>query len=70
MIVCMCHGVRCSAVKAAVRAGALTVDAVGEACGAGTDCGGCRALIEDMIEDVAETDSQGRTHLRVAQSAA
>jgi bacterioferritin-associated ferredoxin len=75
MIVCSCKGVRCSSVRAVISHGAETVEAVGHACGAGTDCGSCRGMIEDMIEEhleAAEThlDARGRTHLSVRQSAA
>jgi bacterioferritin-associated ferredoxin len=74
MIVCACRGVRCSSVKAAIAAGARTVDCVGNACGAGTDCGSCRFMIEDMIDDAqaSETvrvDPRGRTHLSLSINA-
>lgn len=62
MIVCVCHGVRCSRVRSVIREGADTVDAVGAACGAGTDCGSCREAIEDLIEEV-QTTSSGRVQL-------
>lgn len=76
MIVCACKGVRCSRVRAVIGDGATTVDSVGAACGAGTDCGSCRGMIEDMIEEaldggaVARVDPRGRTHLHVTQPAA
>ncbi|MFO0647718.1 MAG: (2Fe-2S)-binding protein [Polyangiales bacterium] len=75
MIVCSCQGVRCSSVRAAIGGGAMTVDDVGVACGAGTDCGSCRGMIEDMIEEHLEAeathvDARGRTHLSVSRSAA
>ena len=57
MIVCVCQGVRCSEVRSAIRGGALTVEAVGAACGAGTDCGSCRSVIEDMLEEHLETSA-------------
>ena len=41
------------AVVAAIRAGAKTVDAVGEACDAGSGCGSCRAGIELLIQQEA-----------------
>ena len=51
---------------------ALTVESVGSACGAGTDCGSCRGMIEDLIEEVTEADGLvrhdplGRAHLVTA----
>lgn len=76
MIVCVCQGVRCGAVRSAIRGGALTVEAIGAACGAGTDCGSCHGCIEDLVEEVTASDalmkrdSLGRTHLAVGRSAA
>jgi bacterioferritin-associated ferredoxin len=50
MIVCLCKGVSCHAIRSAVVEGATTVDEIGRACGAGTDCGGCQSSIEDIVE--------------------
>ncbi len=33
-----------------MRLGATTVEDIGERCGAGTNCGGCIPLIEDILE--------------------
>ena len=49
MIVCLCKRVSDRAIRAAVEAGAASVEAVGRATGAGTDCGGCRGTIAAMI---------------------
>lgn len=49
MIVCSCRGVFERTVNRAIDQGALTVDEVGRACGAGTDCGSCQDTIEDLI---------------------
>ena len=38
-------------VVATIRAGARTVDEVGERCDAGTGCGSCRAGIELLIQE-------------------
>jgi len=38
-------------VVATIRAGARTVDDVGERCDAGTGCGSCRGGIEILIEE-------------------
>jgi bacterioferritin-associated ferredoxin len=49
---------------------------VGSSCGAGTDCGACRGMIEDMIDEALEdqtasrVDARGRTHLAVSRSSA
>lgn len=80
MIVCVCHGVRCSEIRAAVRAGADTVEAIGLACDAGTDCGSCRCVVQDLLDEELETlaagasntggRARGRVHLPMDRSAA
>ncbi len=50
-LVCACFAVRRSAIAAAVRAGALDLDAVGAALNAGTNCGSCRPEINRVIRD-------------------
>ncbi len=54
MYVCVCRWVTEQEVKAAIDAGANTVQAVTAACCAGDDCGGCHETIEEMIEERAE----------------
>ncbi|MCL2159518.1 MAG: (2Fe-2S)-binding protein [Oscillospiraceae bacterium] len=48
--VCGCKGVSLAAVVEAVKGGADTVEKVGEVTGAGTDCGRCKILIENVIK--------------------
>ncbi len=55
MIVCHCKAVSDRQVRAAVRAGASRRGAVARACGAGTVCGGCRPVIDEIVS--AETVS-------------
>jgi assimilatory nitrate reductase catalytic subunit len=47
--VCVCHGVGASAIAAAIAAGCDTVDAVGAATKAGTNCGSCRPEIRSAL---------------------
>ena len=54
MYVCLCKGVSERSVRACIRAGASTVPEVGKGCGAGTDCGACRGMIRDLIEEHEE----------------
>jgi bacterioferritin-associated ferredoxin len=49
MIVCSCFGVTAADVEELVEEGAATVAAVSAACGAGTDCGACRAQVAEII---------------------
>lgn len=54
MYVCLCKGVSERVVKACIRDGARTVQEIGFACGAGTDCGACRGVLREMIEEFEE----------------
>ena len=50
MIVCHCHGVSDRRILAEASLGATDPDEVARRCGAGSDCGGCYPLIEDILE--------------------
>lgn len=49
-IVCACFGVGAHQIAEAARSGCHTVDAIGAALKAGTNCGSCRAEIRGLIE--------------------
>ncbi|GLW27547.1 (2Fe-2S)-binding protein [Actinoplanes regularis] len=51
MFVCICYQVREHQVRTAIRCGARTEEAIGDACGAGTGCGSCLDRIEELIEE-------------------
>jgi bacterioferritin-associated ferredoxin len=51
MYVCVCRAVTEDKVKAAIDAGADSVEAVTAACCAGDDCGACHEAIEALIEE-------------------
>ncbi len=46
---CACHSVSTATVRAAIAAGALSVEAVGAATQAGTNCGSCRPEIRALL---------------------
>jgi bacterioferritin-associated ferredoxin len=50
-IICICNAVSEPEIKAAIVAGARSVEDVAAACSAGDDCGSCQDYIEEMIED-------------------
>ena len=50
MIVCQCKGVTDAEIRKAIRQGAATVEQIGVACRAGTDCGGCKPTIEYFLQ--------------------
>ena len=47
--ICACFGVSCAAVEQVIAAGATTLDAVGAATSAGTNCGSCRSEIRGLL---------------------
>ena len=49
MIVCLCRGVSEAALQRVIQAGASSLGAIGEACGAGTDCGACCPLVSELL---------------------
>ena len=50
MLVCHCHAISERTIRQCVDNGARSEDDVGEACGAGTGCGGCRPVVDRLIE--------------------
>jgi assimilatory nitrate reductase catalytic subunit len=46
---CACFGVSCNAVETAIARGATSLDAVGTATRAGTNCGSCRPEIRLLL---------------------
>ena len=50
MIVCHCHGVTDREIRASVQDGARTCVDVANVCGAGTGCGGCAALVAEIVQ--------------------
>lgn len=52
MFVCLCLGVITREVVSAVESGARTSGQVSSMCGAGSDCGRCRATVRSIIDSV------------------
>ncbi len=59
MYVCVCHAVTENEVVDCVIAGASSVEAVGDTCGAGTACGACKVKICDLIREISELNLTG-----------
>jgi assimilatory nitrate reductase catalytic subunit len=55
-MVCACRGVRASRIVGAIGGGCGSVEAVGEATGAGTSCGSCKPEIARLIREAAPTE--------------
>jgi len=50
VLVCHCKGLTDREIHRAIRAGACTQREVARECGAGSICGGCRPLIDELLE--------------------
>ncbi len=48
--ICFCGGVTAGQIKEAVEAGHTTLEAVMEATGAATHCGGCKDKVAALVE--------------------
>lgn len=49
MIVCICEGISDREIRGAIGAGCQSIKAIGQSCGAGTDCGQCRSSLREML---------------------
>ena len=61
MIVCVCRAVSDRVIRRAMETGANTVKQVGAACGAGTDCGGCKVQISQLLRGATPIAGAGVT---------
>jgi bacterioferritin-associated ferredoxin len=50
MLVCHCKGLSDREIQRAIGAGAATPCELARSCGAGSVCGGCRPLLDELIE--------------------
>ena len=50
MFVCICHLVTRKQIEALIASGVRSVDAIGERCRAGTECGKCRRNIQRILD--------------------
>ena len=55
MIVCCCKAIAHETIAELIASGATSVDDVEQACGAGSACGACRGMIEEMVEEACES---------------
>ena len=51
-IICSCEQVGANEIRAAVQQGANDINAIGAACGAGTNCGSCRSELKSFLDEV------------------
>ncbi len=51
MYICLCKAVTDQEIREAVDNGANTVGQLAESCGAGTGCGRCRPMAQELIDE-------------------
>jgi bacterioferritin-associated ferredoxin len=66
VLVCHCRRVNDRMIRQAAKAGARTCAEVGDACGAGTGCGGCHPTIEGLLR--SERAAEGGASLPVVRA--
>ena len=54
MIVCLCRGLSTAEILETFAGGAATVEAIGAACGAGTDCRTCCDTLARLLAEARE----------------
>ena len=55
MVVCHCWAVNDKAIVAEILSGAIDAETLAERCGAGSRCGGCRPVVEELLAQHAVT---------------
>lgn len=50
-LICFCHGVSDAEIRAAIRAGATTIEAIQSETRASTGCGGCHPEVEAILKE-------------------
>jgi bacterioferritin-associated ferredoxin len=66
MVVCQCYAVNDRTIRAEIASGALDADDVAQRCGAGSRCGGCRTVVEELLHEQAPPTETLVRSLRVA----
>lgn len=59
MLVCHCKALTDRDVRGAIAAGACTRREIARQCGAGSVCGGCRPLLDELLDVQEATPSPG-----------
>ena len=58
-ILCQCNGVSERTIRRSIRHGACTIQAIGDACGAGNNCGACHLWLEEMLDEAVMRPAVG-----------
>jgi len=69
VLVCHCNAVSDRSIRKAIREGASSLSDIGFASGAGTCCGGCVDVIDDILHtERVQTETQSAIPLPVIQT--
>jgi bacterioferritin-associated ferredoxin len=60
MVVCHCKGLSERELRSAIRSGAATPRDLARTCGAGSVCGGCRPVLDELLDAHASAESAPR----------
>jgi bacterioferritin-associated ferredoxin len=69
MLACLCRAVSDKKVLKVIQEGATTVEEVSQVCGAGSDCGTCKQLLQRMLDTAHACATKGSGGCRAAQAA-
>jgi bacterioferritin-associated ferredoxin len=70
VLVCHCNRICDRTVRECIRDGARSIDEVGQTCGAGTTCGGCRPVIGALLADGETRQPEARRRVSLIVEAA
>jgi bacterioferritin-associated ferredoxin len=72
VVVCHCEAVNDATIRGEIERGALTADEVASRCGAGGRCGGCRIVIDDLVDEMLarHLDRESTARVTVTRAAA
>src|SRR5262249_60975428 len=63
--ICNCNTVSKGTILAAIQGGAATVDAVGQACKAGTGCGTCQPLLGQLLASCGKGGAPAKNKIEI-----
>ncbi len=58
MYACLCAAATKAQVQTSILAGALTVEEIGDHCGAGTGCGSCVRRLQRMLDEARPREEE------------
>jgi NAD(P)H-nitrite reductase large subunit len=59
VLICHCRRVNDGVARAAIEAGATDLDGLAELCRAGSGCGGCHPVLEELLRGTASRFDDG-----------